>query len=140
MNKEEIFEFLNQNSVATLATTDGEKPYVRNVWTVKSDKEGILFHTGKMRDMFKQLMNNQNVEMCFVNEDKSVQIRVSGKVRLIEDMDLKNEIASQRPFLKEIEKHQGSLDFLAVFLVENCVATVWTMETNLAPKEMINLS
>jgi len=140
MNKEEIFEFLNQNSIATIATTDGEKPYLRNVWTVKSDKEGILFHTGKMKDLFKQLMNNQNAEMCFLNEDKSVQIRVSGKVRLIEDINVKNDLASKRPFLKDIEKQQGNLDFLAVFLLENCVATVWTMKTNMAPKEMINLS
>ncbi|MBN1799648.1 MAG: pyridoxamine 5'-phosphate oxidase family protein [Spirochaetales bacterium] len=140
MNKEQIFEFLNENGVAALATTDGERPYLRNVWTIKSDEKGILFHTSKMKDMFTQLMKNKNAEMCFLNEDKSVQIRVSGKARLIEDVTIKNDIVSKRPFLKEIEKQQGSLDFLAVFLLEHCIATVWTMESILAPKEYITLS
>ena len=140
MNKQQIFEFLNENAVAALATTDGDKPYVRNVWTVKSDEKGILFHTSKMKDVCAQLMKNQNAEMCFLNQDKSVQVRVSGQVRLIEDMNIKNDIVSKRPFLKEIKKKQGSLDLLAVFLLENCTATVWTMESILEPKDYIKLA
>jgi uncharacterized pyridoxamine 5'-phosphate oxidase family protein len=140
MNKQQIFEFLKENGVAAIATTDGTRPYVRAVWTVKADEKGILFHTSKMKNMFTQLMENHNAEMCFINNDKSVQVRVSGKVRLIEDDAIKNDIVAKRPFLKEIEKQQGSLDFLAVFLLEHCIATVWTMESILAPKEYIKLS
>lgn len=139
MNKQEIFKFLNQYTIATVATTDGDKPFLRNVWTVKSDEHGILFHTGKMKDLFIQIMNNQNIEMCFVNEDKSIQIRVSGKAKLIEDINVKNDLVVKRPFLKAIEEKQGGLDFLAVFQLEDGVATVWTMETNLLPKEFVNL-
>ena len=139
MNRQEIFAFLNQYTVATLATTDGERPYLRYVWTVKSDENGILFHTGKMKDMFKQLMNNPNVEICFVNEDRSIQIRVFGKARMLDDLVIKNELAEKRPFLKDIEKKLGNLDFLSVFLLEQCVATVWTMQTNMMPKEYVNL-
>jgi len=135
MNKKEIFEFLNTHGVAALATIDGEKPCVRYVWTVKSDEDGILFHTGKHKDLYTQLTANPNVEMCFVNEDKSVQIRVAGTARLLEDPALKQELAEQRPFLKAIARNTGgSLDFLSIFLLEKGTATIWTMESNMNPE------
>ena len=140
MNKEEIIEFLNKYSVAVLATTDGKRPYLRSIWTVKSDEKGILFHTGKMKEMYKQILNNQNLELLFINDDKSVQIRVSGQARQIEDKGIKNELLEKRAFLKDIEKSYGSYDFLSVFLLEECSASVWTMATNMIPKEYIRLN
>lgn len=139
MNREEIFKFLNENSAAVVATSDSNIPHLRTIWTVKSDEKGVLFHTGKMKEFYGQLLKNPHVEMCFMNSDKSIQIRVSGLARQFEDTRVKQELLEKRTFLKDIERKTGSLDFLALFYLEKCRALVWTFETNAAPKEYVEL-
>jgi uncharacterized pyridoxamine 5'-phosphate oxidase family protein len=57
---------------------------------------------------------------------------------LEKDLKLKDEIVSNRSYLKPIIAHHG-YDALAVFRVQKMVATIWSMATNLAPKEYIEL-
>ena len=136
MTQQEIFEFINKNQACTLATTDGNKPHVRGMLIFRADNNGIIFHTGVMKDVFKQLQNNPNVELCFINDN--IQIRISGTASLENDLKLKEEIVANRPFLKPIVDQYG-YEPLAVFRVRKLVATVWSMATNLAPKEYIEL-
>ncbi len=140
MNKKEIFEFLNVNPVFHLATIDGDRPRVRGMLLYRADENGIVFHTGKMRDLHKQLTENPKVEMSFNNgsDEDLVQIRVSGTVELVEDMGLKKEIVREREFLKPLVEKMG-YDFLAVYRLKNGTASIWTMKKNLAPKDLVKL-
>lgn len=140
MDKNKIFEILNANPVFHLPTVEGNKPHVRGLLLYKADENGIIFHTGKMKDLHKQLTQNPQVEMCFNNGnfENLVQIRVSGTVELIEDLELKREIVQKREFLKPWVSQMG-YDFLAVYNLKKGIATVWSMETNFAPKEFIEL-
>jgi uncharacterized pyridoxamine 5'-phosphate oxidase family protein len=81
------------------------------------------------------LTENPQVEMCF---SKDIQIRVSGTVELVEDIGLKKEIVQNRPFLKPWVEQAGYEPF-AIYRMKNGVATIWTMETNFAPKTYIEL-
>ncbi|MEW6586544.1 MAG: pyridoxamine 5'-phosphate oxidase family protein, partial [Nitrospirota bacterium] len=94
MNRNEIFAFLNANPVFHLATVEGDKPHVRGLLLYRADENGILFHTGKNKDLHKQLSANPNVEMSFNNNkfEELTQIRISGSAELDEDMELKKEI------------------------------------------------
>ena len=67
MNKTEIIAFLNANPVFHLATVEGNKPRVRAMYLYQADENVILFHTGKMKDLHKQLTANPNVEMSCNN-------------------------------------------------------------------------
>ncbi len=140
MTQQEIFEFINKNQTCYLATSDGNKPSVRGMLIYRADDKGIIFHTSNIKDIFKQLQKNPNVELCFCNNNfqELVQIRVSGVAVLENDIKLKEEIVANRPFLKPMVEQFG-YEPLAVFRVQELVATVWTMETNLAPKEFIKL-
>lgn len=140
MNKNEILEFLNANPVFHLATVEGDKPRVRGLLLYKADENGIIFHTGKMKDLHKQLTENPNVEMCFNNGkfENLVQIRVRGTVELIEDLELKKEIVQKREFMKPWVEKMG-YDFLAVYNLKKGVAAIWTMATNFAPKVFVEL-
>ncbi len=140
MNKSEILGFLNANPVFHLSTVEGSKPHVRGLLLYRADENGIVFHTGKMKDLHKQLTVNPNVEMCFNNGnvENIVQIRVSGTVELVEDIELKKEIVQKREFLKPWVERDG-YGSLAVYRMKNSVATIWTMKTNFAPKEFIKL-
>jgi len=140
MNKNEIFEFLNANPVFHLATVEGNKPHVRGLLLYKADDKGIMFHTGKMKDLHKQLTVNPQVEMCFSNGDFKdlIQIRVNGTVELVEDLEQKKEIVQKREFLKSWVDQMG-YDFLAVYNLKKGVAEVWTMATNFVPKDFVEL-
>lgn len=140
MNKAEIFEFLNANPVLHLATIEGAKPRVRGMLLYSADENGIIFHTGKMRDLHRQLTQNPNVEMSFNNgsDENLIQIRVSGTVELVEDIDLKKEIVQKREFLKPFVEQSG-YEPLAVYRLKNGTASVWMWKTNFAPKEIVAL-
>lgn len=140
MDKQEIIAFMNANQACHLATVEGDAPHVRGMMIYRVDENGIIFHTGKPKDLHKQLQANPKVEFCFNNFESGLQIRVSGVARLSDDEKLKQEIVAARPFLKQIaDSHPDGFDMIAVYRVKDLEATTWTMETNLAPKTFVKL-
>ncbi len=137
MNKSEILAFLNANPSCHLATVEGDKPHVRSILIYKADEGGIIIETGTMKDLYKQLSQNPNVELCFNNYEDGIQVRVSGAVEAVDDVGLKDEIIAQRPFLKQ-RVEEGGYEAMAVYRLKG-VAHVWTSATNLAPKTYIQL-
>jgi len=138
MNKSEILAFLNANPVCHLATVEGNKPHVRGMRIYKADENGIILQTAKMKDLHKQLSENPNVELCFNNYKDSIQIRVSGAVEFVEDKALKDEVITKRPFLKPLVEKEG-YDIVTIYRLRKGIATIWTFETNFAPKTYIEL-
>jgi pyridoxamine 5'-phosphate oxidase len=129
---------MNANPACHLATADGNQPRVRGMMIYRADEQGILLHTGTPKDLYKQMMANPLVELCFNNLKDNVQVRVSGNAELVEDQKLKEEVVANRPFMKPwIEQH--GYKFLALFRIRNAVATVWTMAGNLNPKTFVQL-
>jgi len=140
MNQAEIYAFLTTNPVFHLATLDGDQPRARGMLLYRADERGILFQTGKMRDLYRQLTANPRVELSFHNgsEDDLTQVRVSGTAELLEDLELKREIVSHRDFLKPFVERAG-YDPLAVFRVTKGVASIWKMRNNLEPKKFVEI-
>jgi pyridoxamine 5'-phosphate oxidase len=140
MDKKEILAFITANPTCFIATTDGQKPHVRAFGTFRADENGILFNTQSAKDVYKQLANHPDVEICyFANR---YHIRVIGTVQWLEDMTLKKEFVAKRPFLKsQVEEH--GWDFLKVFTLKNARATVDDMRQGPpvpgAPKTWIDL-
>jgi len=141
MTKHEILAHINKNLSCTLATCVDNKPHVRWMWMYRADEKGIIFHTGATKDVYKQLLENPNVELCFYNGDPQnmVQVRVNGIAVKEKNMKLLDEIISSRPFLKPIVAQYGR-DVIAVFRVTEMEAAVWTMASNLAPKELVAIN
>jgi len=138
MNKAEIIAFLNANPACHLATVEGDKPHVRGMGIYKADENGIILQTAKVKDLYKQLSGNPNVELWFNNYKDRIQVRVSGTVEAVDDTELKKEIIAKRQFLKPLVEKEG-YEVIAVYRLKKDVATVWTFETNLAPKTYIKL-
>lgn len=144
MTKQEIIEFINQNPVIFLATAEGDQPRVRGMMLYKADESGIVFHSGKMKDVYRQVVNNPKAELCFNDLKKGVQMRVSGELEIVDDNNLKDEICEHptRRFLKAWRESGSLQDFyntFVVFRLKNGKAVIWTMETNFSPKEYIQL-
>ena len=145
MTKTQIFEFMAKNPGFHLATAEGDQPRVRGMLLFKADENGIVFHTGTHKEMYNQIVANPKVELCFNNLPDGVQVRVTGKLDIVEDKVVKDEILNHpsRVFLKGWIASMPSKDELykhfKVFRLKNGKAVVWTMPTNLEPKKVIAL-
>lgn len=139
MNKNEMLEFMRACQFCYLATADGEQPRLRGIMPYRIDENGVIFHTGKMKDLHKQLSANPKAELCFFDPQKNIQVRVTGTAESVEDLALKQEIVQNRDFLKPWVEQSG-YEPLSVFRIKDCVGTVWTFETNFAAKEYVRLA
>jgi pyridoxamine 5'-phosphate oxidase len=137
MNRTEILEFLNANRDCFLATVEGDKPHVRAIGMVKADEDGIILEISTFKDVYKQIVANPNVELCFYNAKDGVQIRVSGAVEPVADKKLRDEIVALRPFLKERIAKWGD-EVVGVLRLKG-QAYVWSFATGLEPKKYIQL-
>jgi uncharacterized pyridoxamine 5'-phosphate oxidase family protein len=138
MTKEEVLEFATKNPVFSLATTDGDKPRVRMMMLCWANEDGIIFSTGRDKDVNRQLQTNPAVEMCFYNADEGRQVRIEGAVELLDDLELKKKVVEKFTFLKPWVESQG-YEVMMTYGLKNGRATTWTMETNLEPKQYIDL-
>ena len=144
MTKEQLFELMNNTLVFHLATVENGEPRVRGMMLYKADETGIVFHTGDFKDVYKQIIANPNVQMCFNDASKGIQVRVRGALEEVMDTDLKDEISNHptRAFLKKLRENSTVEDFynsIRVFRMKNGIANVWTFDTNFAPKVDIQL-
>jgi len=139
MTKEEVFEFITKNPVFSLATTDGSQPHTRMMMICRADEDGILFSTGRDKDVNKQLQANPTVEMCFFAAgDDNREVRVEGKVEMFDDLELKKMIVKDFPFLKPWIELQG-YEAMVPYILKNGRATTWSMSKAFEPKEYIQL-
>jgi uncharacterized pyridoxamine 5'-phosphate oxidase family protein len=136
MTKDEIISFINANPTCYLATCDGDTPHVRAMGMYKADERGILIQLSSVKGMYGELVKNPKVELCYNSSGKVV--RISGEAHFMEDQTLKEEVVKARPFLKPLVDVHG-WEAIKVFRVAGPVATVWTMATNLEPREFIRL-
>ena len=75
----EIVEFTNHCKDLSLATIDeNNHPRVRIFHLMKIDEGNMYFATGKSKEVYKQLINDGQIELC--GYDKGVMLRVDGKV------------------------------------------------------------
>lgn len=138
MTVQEIFNLMNENPVFHLATTDDDQPRVRGMLLFRADENGIIFHTASTKDLYKQIMKNPKAEMCF--SGNGIQIRVTGTLEQVLDENLREEIFTHpsRAFL-QAWKDNGIDNLLQIFVMKNCSAVTWTMESNFDEKKPIQI-
>ncbi len=144
MQKEQIYNIMNQNPAFFLATIDGEVPRVRGMLLYRADEQGIVFHTGTMKKLYGQILANPNVELCFVDQKSGAQVRVSGRIDIVDERALKEEITAHpsRQFLRTWKDGGEMEDFYDSFVVMRLKAgkaIVWTMAENFASAQEILL-
>lgn len=137
MNKNEILEFISKHPHGCLGTVDDRAARVRFMDTYRTDENGLIFYTGKAKNLFQQILKNPEVEVCYYAE--GVQVRVRGKMEIIEDLQLKKEVVKNRPFLAPFYKKDDDFKHLGLLRLKG-KATVWIMKKNLGePATFIDL-
>jgi uncharacterized pyridoxamine 5'-phosphate oxidase family protein len=132
-------EFINKNPIFALATCGEGVPHVRNMMVAFADSRGIIFSTGRAKDVCKQIAANPKIEMCFYSHEAGIQLRIAGKATEIDDVEMKKDIVNKFEFLKPWIDAQG-YGVMATYRVTGATATTWTMDTNDKPKEYTRLT
>jgi pyridoxamine 5'-phosphate oxidase len=134
MDKKEILKFITENPMGYLATVDGNAARVRGMETFRADEKGIIMYTSKAKNVYQQMAKNPEVEVCYFAN--GLQVRVRGKIEMVEDLALKKEIVEKRPFLKPM--YEKSYDGMGVCRLKG-KATTWSMQDMTAPATFIDL-
>jgi uncharacterized pyridoxamine 5'-phosphate oxidase family protein len=124
---EDYVKFANENPISFLATVEGSQPRVRGFQLWYADKSGLYYSSAAGKDVIKQLKANPKVEVCFFNpKSKDMQqMRVTGTVEFIDDIEMKKKLLDARPLLKQAgltPENPG----LILFKVTKCTANFWT--------------
>jgi uncharacterized pyridoxamine 5'-phosphate oxidase family protein len=102
----------------------------------KADENGIVFNTKSFKDSYKEIENNPNVEMCFYNSKKNIQIRIFGKAQLINSIELKKEIVEKFPILQSVVNENG-YDVIIPYCLKNWEVKDWDRSQHHDPKNII---
>jgi uncharacterized pyridoxamine 5'-phosphate oxidase family protein len=101
MTREDILKKYELIQEVMLATTDGERAYVRPVMLIFLD-DRFFIATGSADAKCDQIRKRSYAEVCFYPEDQSKgrYIRLNGRANLINDVQLKGEIMEVARFIK----------------------------------------
>lgn len=133
MDFSECIAFANANPVAFIATAEGDQPRVRAFSMWFADKTGFYFHTGTPKRVYRQLLKNRNVELCFYapGEGAGKMMRVTGTVEFLTDPALEKRLSADRPWVADLLKGAPAYAKVAIFRVGHGEAYFWTMADNM---------
>jgi pyridoxamine 5'-phosphate oxidase len=121
VDRKEILAFINAHPDSYFATIDGSRPRVRPIGTFRADENGLIYAFQSDKDVYKQLVRNPEVEICYCAEGTTV--RISGRVQESKDLALKKQILEKRQFYKPgIEK--VGWDYVGTFILKHGKAAV----------------
>ncbi len=137
-NIQDCIRFANENPICYLATTEGDQPRVRGMGIWFADNTGFYFQTSNAKDIPHQLLKNPNAEVCFYQQKgvTGTMLRISGRAEFVHDREFKEKAVEDRPFLKSMGFSADAPE-LILFKIAHGEALVWTMESNLKPKQPI---
>lgn len=127
MSIKEYTDFANENPTCYLSTAEGDQPRVRAMGMWYADETGFWFQAQSVKALYKQIQENDKVEVYFNTPKFSRVMRVSGKMKIIEDMEIKKKCLEERPFLKTMGITEPDDPLLAVFHLYTGEAFFWTM-------------
>jgi pyridoxamine 5'-phosphate oxidase len=128
MDLKDYVKFANDNRVCYLATADGTQPRVRCLGMWYADETGFYFQAQSSKAMCKQMRKNPRVEVYFNSKDFTKTMRVTGKVKFIDDdMEIRAKCIKERAFVKNFGIIAPNNPLLDIFQVYSGEAYFWTM-------------
>ena len=94
----EVQEFLKEAGVYYLATVENNKPKVRPFGTIEIFEDKLYIQTGKSKNVYKQILDNPNVELCAFKDGK--WIRLSGELVPDDRVEAKKDMLDKNPSLR----------------------------------------
>ena len=113
-------QFLKQCGTYYLATVEGDQPRVRPFGTAEIFEGKLYIQTGKVKNVYKQLVANPKAEICAFNGTEWIRIQCE----LIPDerIEAKQDMLDKNPSLKGMYKADD--DNTIVLYCRNATATI----------------
>ena len=139
MDLMEYATFANENPVCYIATAEGDQPRVRPFMMWFADENGFYLATLSPKQVSAQLKSNPKVELCFYNNAadprEAKQMRVTGRVELVDDEGLRKKVSEERASLEQIAGEPIE-PLTEVFRIRSGEAHFWTMADILREPEL----
>ena len=108
---EEILKFLKECGVYYLATVEDGKPRVRPFGTAEIFENHLYIQTGNIKDVFKQIMKNPNVEICAFKDGKWLRLR--GVLKQDDRYEARKDMLDKNPMLRGMyDENDGNTEVL----------------------------
>ncbi len=141
---DEVLLFANQNPSSWLATSEDNQPRVRGMLLWFADETGFYYHTGKVKNLYRQIQLNPKVEVAFIrNANDPVNfetLRVTGSIEVVEDKELEDRLFQERPWIQDNKERAGVETGVAIFRIVRGSAFIWNMSHNLKENEAPRVS
>ena len=126
-------EYLKANKVFHLATVDGEQARVRPFGFVMKRNDRLYMCTGKMKDVYKQMVKSPDIEISAMGADNT-WLRVRGKIEFDDSRDTKAQAFEEAPMLLQIYPKGADDENYVTFYFTEAKATLYSFAD--APKEL----
>ena len=108
---EEVLKFLKECGVYYLATVEDGKPRVRPFGTAEIFENHLYIQTGNIKDVFKQIMKNPNVEICAFKDGKWLRLR--GVLKQDDRYEARKDMLDKNPMLRGMyDENDGNTEVL----------------------------
>ena len=113
-------KFLKEAGTYYLATIDGDQPHVRPFGTAEIFEGKLYIQTGKVKNVYKQLIANPKAEICAFQDGKWIRI----VCELIPDdrVEAKKDMLDKNESLRSMYNEND--DNTIVFYMRNATATI----------------
>ena len=135
----EIIDFLAKSQTFYVSTVDENgRPRVRPFGFVMEWNGKPAFSTGSVKNVYNQLQNNPNVEICAYIPDSMQWMRVSGTVMFTDDVAAKRKILEVMPYLKDLYKSEDN-PVLTCFYLDEGEAAFYSFASMNEPSKVIKI-
>ena len=118
-------EFLKANPVFHIATVDGNKARVRPFGFKMERNNTLYFCTGKAKDVYKQLVQNPDIEISAMGPDNT-WLRIRGKIAFDDSREAKAQAFEESPNLLNIYKKGADDESYVTLYFTEAVATLYS--------------
>jgi len=137
---QDCIKFAKENPICSVATMDGAQPRTRFLGLWRVDETGFYFQTETKKAFYEQLKKNPKTELSFPlfnlfkpggeNAEEAdlteiVQMRVTGEVEFLNDMELNKKCLEDRPFLKGVGIDSPDSPLLSLFRIAKGEILFW---------------
>ena len=120
-----VYDFLKDCGAFFLLTVNENTPVGRPFGAVMEYENRLYFTTATMKEVYKQLKANDNVQIVALKHGTREWIRISGKAKECFDFDIKEKMLECCPVLVKRYDSPKS-EFFALFSVEEIKAVLNT--------------
>ena len=113
---QQALQFLHDHNEVAFATSDGHLPKIRMFQIMKQEGTVLYFATSAEKAVWKELMQNPNVEVLAYADN--ISVRCSGMVSFDVEDNIKRWIYENNPILPRLYTSYDQLEYFCLPIVE----------------------